>query len=111
MVRRAASLPSCIMHACSTGYETHVDLTTPSPENVIALFEMPTQYFSLVRGLFQKVYNIQGLLLLKCTQDSNNTVGNTGCDVQDTEEALIQAALELSKKSINLSSAEEPTPN
>ena len=36
-------------------------------------------------------------------------MGNTGCDVQDTKEALIQAALELGKRSVNLSSAEEPT--
>ena len=93
----------------STGYETHVDLTTPSPENLIALCEMPIQCYSysLVKGLLQKAY-IQGLLLfLKCTQDADNTGGNTGCDVQDTEEALIQAALELS---VNQSSTGEPTP-
>ena len=47
--------------------------------------------------------------IIMCTQESNKSMSNTGCDAQDTEEALIQAALELSKKSMKQSSMVDAT--
>lgn len=69
---------------------------------------MPTFPIGMI-PIVDRVHNYLAphISLLYYAQESNSS---TGYDVQDTEEALIQAALEISKNSVKLSAAEKPKP-